>query len=661
MQDIKARIAELIRIINQYNYEYYTLDNPSVSDQEYDRLIQELIKLEEKHPLLKHPDSPTIRVGGEVLTQFKKIEHQISMLSLGNVFNEEQIKEFDERIRKIGIMPHYICELKIDGLAVSLTYENGKLIRGATRGNGVVGEDITNNVKTIKSIPLILTEKVNVEVRGEIYMSKKTFAEINSKREKEGLELFKNPRNAAAGSVRNLDSKITASRKLDAFIYHLPNPQNYGLKTHEEALKYMRKLGFKINPYITYANNISDVLKFITKWAEGRDDLPYEIDGIVIKLNNIKDQEKVGFTSKYPKWATAYKFPAIEVVTRLKDIIFTVGRTGQITPNAILEPVLISGSLVSRATLHNENYIKEKDIKIGDMVIVRKAGDVIPEVFRVDKTRRDGSEQKFVMINKCPMCGSLLKPSASKIDYFCTNNECDARKIEELIHFVSKEAMDIEGLGDRIIEDFYNFGYIKKITDIYKLTNYSEELMELEGFGSKKINNILDSIENSKHNSLEKLLFGLGIKQVGQKNAKILAKKYNDINNLMQATREELSLIPDIGPIISNNIIDYFNKKENLMLINELKELGLNVNYLGSKTKEHPEINNKKFVITGTLKRSREETKNLIELLGGIVTESVSKKTDVLILGDNPGIKYNKALALGIIIWTEEELNKKLN
>ncbi len=650
------RMNELIELINKANYEYYALDNPTLSDQEYDRYMQELIKIEQLHPEWAKDDSPTKRVGGEVISEFKKIIHEKPMLSLSNVFNEDEIRTFDERIKK-EVTPNYVCELKIDGLSVSLLYQKGKLIRGATRGDGVSGEDITHNVKTIKSIPLVLNRPLDIEVRGEIYMSKKSFNKLNEIRKSNGEELLANPRNAAAGSVRQLDSKIAASRNLDCFIYHLPNPEDFGIKTHYEALQFMKELGFNVNPNIELVENIDEVLKYIDKWTEKRDTLPYEIDGIVIKTNDFGQQSQLGFTSKYPKWATAYKFPALEVLTKLKDIVFTVGRTGQVTPNAVLEPVRLMGSVISRATLHNEDYVLSKHIKIGDIVSIRKAGDVIPEVVSVKKERRNGTELDFKMTDVCPICHTkLIKKDTA---YYCVNDNCDKTKIENLIHFVSRDAMNIEGFGERIIEDFYNMDYLKSITDFYKLHKYKKELMELEGFGSKSINNLLDSIENSKSNSLERLLFGLGIRYVGSKTAKILARNYENIDNLMLAQYEDLINIKDIGEVIAKSVVDYF--KNNRDLVEELKKLGLNMEYLG-KVNSDIEFSNKTFVLTGSLTNiTRNEAKNIIEQLGGNVSGSVSKKTDFVILGENPGSKYDDALKLNISIWDEKTFLAKIS
>ncbi|MBR4672448.1 MAG: NAD-dependent DNA ligase LigA [Bacilli bacterium] len=659
---MEERYLELIKIINEADYNYHTLDNPTITDQEYDSYLRELYNIEEAHPELVRSDSPSQRAGGKVLDEFKKITHTIPMLSLSNVFNEEEIKLFDERIKKEGINPEYVAELKIDGLSVSLNYKNGKLVSAATRGDGVVGEDITNNVKTIKTVPLTINKQIDIEVRGEIYISKKRFEEINADRAKKGLDLFQNCRNLAAGSIRQLDSSIAASRKLDCWIYHLPNPEDYGIKTHYEALEFMKSLGFKVNPNNKLVKNIDELLEYIEDGAKKRDSLPYDIDGIVIKLNNLNEQKIMGFTAKYPRWATAYKFPAKEVLTKLEDIIFTVGRTGQITPNAVLSPVLVAGSTIRRATLHNEDYVKEKDLKIGDIVSIRKAGDVIPEVVERILERRDGSEKDFVMIKNCPICGSELIKKEGQVDYFCVNPECDARHIEGLIHFVDRHAMNITGLGERIIEDFYNMGFIRSITDIYHLKKHAEDLIELEGFGNKSVNNLLEAIEESKNNSLEKLIFALGIEQVGEKTARVLARKFETMDTFMNTSVEVLTNIQDIGEIIAKSIRNYFDKEENKKLIEELKALGVNMVYTGERIEEKDEFADKTFVITGTLTNyTRDEVKRMIENFGGKVSDSVSKKTSVVIVGDAPGSKYDKALKLGITIWNDEQINEVLD
>ena len=659
MNDPIKRMEELVDILNRLGYEYYTLDNPSVSDFEYDRLMQELIKLESMYPDHILENSPTKRVGGKINESFEKIKHQIPLLSLANVFTEADIIAFDNRIRKEDIKnPTYVCELKIDGLSVSLRYEKGLLKYAATRGNGIIGENITDNVKTIKSIPLKLQEEIDIEVRGEIYVSKKTLEKLNEERRKEGLEPFKNARNLASGSIRQLDSSVTASRNLDAFIYHLPNPLDYGINTHFEALEFMKKLGFVTNPNNRLVTGIDGILNYINEKTKERPDLPYDIDGVVIKLNNILDQMKLGSTVKYPKWATAYKFPPEEVVTKLKDIIFTVGRTGQITPNAILEPVNVMGSTISKTTLHNEDYCKDLDIRIGDYVTIIKAGDVIPRVDSVKKERRTGDEIPFQMITNCPICNEKLVKKDS--NYYCVNPLCDARHIESLIHFASRQAMDIVGMGEKIIEDMYNLGFIKTIPDFYHLEKYQDELMLLEGYGLKSIQNLIKEIEESKKKSLEKLLFALGIRHVGLKTATILARKFVTIDNLMNASLTTLNDIPDIGEEISTSVYNYFQEPKNKDLIQELKELGINMNYLGEVI-DNPNIKDKSFVITGTLNIKRDELKDKIITNGGKVIDSVSKKTDYLILGENPGSKYEKAIKLNIPILNEEEILNLLN
>ena len=658
MEDAKKRIQELTKIINQANYEYYNLDNPTITDQEYDKYLRELINLEEKYPDLADPNSPSKRVGGEAIDKFNKVTHAIPMISLANVFNEEEIRDFDKRIRNAGFTPTYVCELKIDGLSVSLHYEHGKLKFAATRGDGVTGEDITENVKTIKTVPLDLGRDIDIEVRGEIYMNKATLEKINREREKNGESKLQNVRNAAAGSIRQLDPKVAAKRHLDTWIYHLPNPIDYGIFTHYEALEFMKDLGFKVNPASKLVGGIDGILEYIKEYTEKRDKLPYEIDGIVIKVNDIRMQQELGSTVKYPRWATAYKFPAEEVLTKLIDIKFTVGRTGQVTPNAVLEPVLVMGSTIRRATLHNEDYCRSLDLRIGDIVSIKKAGDVIPEVVEAKVERRIGTEKPFEMINTCPICGSTLVKKGN-VDYFCINDECPKKNIESLIHFASRNAMNIDGLGDEIIEDFYNEGFIRTIPDFYHLSEHKEDIIELEGYGLKKVTNLLLAIEESKQNSVERLIFGLGIPGIGAKNAKLLASIFKDIYNISNATYEDLVSIRDIGDILAKNIVNYFANPANISLINTLEDLGVNMKYLGAEVKSNENFTDKKFVITGTISfMSRDEAKALIEAYGGKCIDSVSKKTDVVIVGDAPGSKYTKAQELGITIWNEEKFKE---
>ena len=656
MENIKEKIDKLIEIINKASLEYYAEDNPTLTDQEYDDYYNELLRLEKEYPNLKRADSPTNKVGGEALDKFQKVNHKSPMLSFDDIFNEDEIINFDERIRKVVASPSYTVEPKMDGLSGSLIYEKGILVRAATRGDGVVGEDITQNVKTIRSVPLKLKKEIDIEVRGEIYMSKSSFEKLNYQRKQNGEKEFANPRNAAAGSVRQLDSKITASRGLDFMAYFIPNPEDYGIEFQSDSLLMLKELGFKTNPNNRLVGNIDEVMEFINYHTVNRSKLPYEIDGVVIKLNDLNGQKELGFTAKYPRWATAYKFPASEVLTKLTDIIFTVGRTGQITPNAVLEPVLVQGSTIRKATLHNEKYVIDHDIKIGDIVSIIKAGDVIPAVLGPKKERRTGTEIDFKMITKCPICNSYLIKKEEEADYYCPNEHCPARKIEALTHYVSRDAMNIDGLGDAIIEDLYNLKYISKISDIYDLNKYKKDIMELEGYGEKSVNNMLEAIENSKANSLERLIFGLGIRQVGSKTAKILAKHYITMDNLINTTKEELSSIHDVGDIIADSIIKYFSNDKNIEEINRLKQYNLNMKYLGRESTDNELITGKTFVITGTLSRPRDEIKEMLEVNGGNVTTSVSKKTDVVIVGTDPGSKYDKAKELGITIWGEEEI-----
>ncbi len=659
--DIQSRINELKSLIEKYNYEYYVLDNPSVSDREYDRLMQELIQLETLHPEYLTEDSPTQRVGGQVLEQFTKVIHQRPMMSLGNAFNEDDIYDFHRKVQEVIKNPIYMCELKIDGLAVTIHYKEGKYVLAATRGDGITGEDITHNVRTIKSVPLKLKEPVDIEVRGEIYMPKKSLEKLNEERAKDNLPLFANPRNAAAGSVRNLDPKIAAKRNLNVFLYHVPEALELGFTTHSDSLDYLDSLGIRTNKERRICKSIKEVFDFINYWSEHLNELPYEIDGLVIKVNDLKSQEMIGYTAKTPKWAIAYKFPAEEVATVLKDIVFTVGRTGSITPNAILEPVRISGTIVQRATLHNEDFVKTRDIRIGDKVIVRKAGYIIPEVVGPVIDERKGNETPFVMINKCPVCGSELVRKSGEADHYCLNPECKARNIEALIHFASRDAMNIEGLGEKIVELFFNLELITNIPDIYRLKK--EDIINLEGFQEKSTANLLKAIEKSKQNSLERLLFGLGIRFVGNKVAKTLAKTYKNIDNMMDETKEGFMRIPDIGEAIASSLVAYFSDSEKRELINTLKDLGLNMKYLGGEgITEVEEFKDKIFVLTGTLTTmKRDDAKEILEKLGANVTGSVSKKTNVVIAGSDAGSKLTKAQELNITVWDEETFIQKIN
>lgn len=657
--EIKQRVDELTKILNDANYSYYALDNPSITDQEFDKYLRELEELELEYPEYAYPTSPTKRVGGEVVSKFEKVIRDKPMLSISDVFSEEEVESFINKVED-EVKAEFVCEYKIDGLGISLIYEKGKLVRGVTRGDGLVGEDVTHNVKTIKSIPLKLTRDVDIEVRGEIFMHKHTLEEINKKREKDNLPKLQNVRNAAAGSLRQLDSKICAERNLDCFIYYLPNPSDYGLVTHLEALEFMKNLGFKINPANKLTYNKEEVIKYLEDAREKRGGLSYEIDGVVIKVNDVAMQEKLGYTSKYPKWTVAYKFPALEVLTKLTDIIFTVGRTGRVTPNAVLEPVIVMGSTIRRATLHNEDYVLSKGLKIGDIVSIRKAGDVIPEVVEAKIERRKGDEIEFSMITECPMCKSKLEKKTGQADYYCLNELCPRRNIEALIHYVSRNALNIEGMGDEIIEELYNLGFVKNITDLYTLEEKKKKIMQFDGYGEKSVNKIIENIEESKKLSFERLLYGLGIKEVGSKTAKILASNFGNMDTLMNATMEELENVKDIGTITAKSVYAYLSTHHEL--IDKLKTLGVNMEYLGKKKKKHELISGKKFVITGTIEDyGRKEIKDILELFGGSVSESVSKKTDIVIVGDKPGSKYNDALKLNIMIWDNDKTRNVLH
>ena len=657
-ENIPERIKYLCEVLNKANVEYYVNDNPTLTDNEYDSLMDELIKLEKDYPEYKLNNSPTSKVGNEVIAEFKKVTHPTPMFSLADVFNYDEVRDFDAKVRKEVGEVAYSCELKMDGLAVSLLYKDGIFTSAATRGDGVIGEDITHNVRTIKKLPLTLHKKIDLEVRGEIYMQKKVFHSLNEDREKKGLPLFQNPRNAAAGSIRQLDSSIARERNLDIVLYHLPNTN---LLHHSDTLELLKECGLPVNPNNRICKNIDEVLAYIDYWSIHRPELPYEIDGIVIKVNDLAAQKSLGYTVKYPKWAVAYKFPAEKVITKLIDIVCTVGRTGQITPNAVLEPIKVAGSTIRRATLHNYPYIVSKDLKIGDYVYLHKAGDVIPEVVGPVLERRPSDAQEYKMITECPICGTKLELTDSKIDLYCPNISCSARKINSLIHFISRDAMNIDGLGEQIIEDFYNMGLIKDIPDIYTLSKDKEDLIELEGFGNKSVSNLLISIENSKNNSLERLLNGLGISGIGVKSAKLLASRYGTLRNLMNASVEELVKIKDIGSVLAENICNYFDNPANRILISRLEELGLNMTYQGEQVIIDSNFQNKKFVITGTIPGlSRDEIKHEIELRGGLTSESVSKKTDIVIVGTEPGSKYDKALSLGITTWDAAALENYL-
>ncbi|MHA6168434.1 NAD-dependent DNA ligase LigA [Bacillus mojavensis] len=660
----KQRAEELRRTINKYSYEYYTLDEPSVPDAEYDRLMQELIAIEEEHPDLRTPDSPTQRVGGAVLEAFQKVTHGTPMLSLGNAFNADDLRDFDRRVRQaVGDDVAYNVELKIDGLAVSLRYEDGYFVRGATRGDGTTGEDITENLKTIRTIPLKMNRSLSIEVRGEAYMPKRSFEALNEERIKNEEEPFANPRNAAAGSLRQLDPKIAAKRNLDIFVYSIAELDEMGVETQSQGLDFLDDIGFKTNQERKKCGSIEEVIAMIDELQAKRADLPYEIDGIVIKVDSLDQQEELGYTAKSPRWAIAYKFPAEEVVTKLLDIELNVGRTGVITPTAILEPVKVAGTTVSRASLHNEDLIKEKDIRILDKVVVKKAGDIIPEVVNVLVEQRTGEEKEFSMPTECPECGSELVRIEGEVALRCINPECPAQIREGLIHFVSRNAMNIDGLGERVITQLFQENLVHNVADLYKLTK--EQVIQLERMGEKSTENLISSIQKSKENSLERLLFGLGIRFIGSKAAKTLAMHFESLDNLKKATIEELLAIDEIGEKMADAVITYFHKEEMLELLAELEELGVNTLYKGPKKVKAEDSDSyfagKTIVLTGKLEElSRNEAKAQIEALGGKMTGSVSKNTDLVIAGEAAGSKLSKAQELNIEVWNEEQLMGEL-
>lgn len=663
-KSLEKRVQQLHELLNKYNYEYYVLDNPSVPDAEYDKLLNELIEIEKQHPEWVTPTSPTQRIGAEPLPTFQKVRHQTQMMSLANAFSEEDLRDFDRRIQQaIGDNYSYMCELKIDGLAVSLRYVDGIFSQGSTRGDGTVGEDITANLRTIRSIPLKLKEPYTLEVRGEAFMPKKSFEALNKERAESGEVLFANPRNAAAGSLRQLDPRIAASRNLDVFLYGIGDVGTTGVTTHSSGLELLETLGLKVNKERRFCKSIEDVLKYIEEWTEKRSQLDYDIDGIVIKVDSYAQQEELGSTAKSPRWAIAYKFPAEEVATKLIDIELSVGRTGVVTPTAILEPVQVAGTTVQRASLHNEDLIREKDIMLGDFVIVKKAGDIIPEVVNVLVERRTGDEVAFQMPTHCPECESELVRIEGEVALRCINPTCPAQIREGLIHFVSRTAMNIEGLGEKVISQLFAAELIRDPADLYFLTK--EQLLNLERMGEKSVSNLLESIAASKQNSLEKLLFGLGIRHVGVKAAKTLAEHFETIDKLKAATKEELVAIEEIGDKMADAIVTFFESEDLQALIDKLKTAGVNMEYLGPKRNQIENVdsffNGKTIVLTGKLEQlTRNEAKEKIELLGGKVSGSVSKKTDLVIAGEDAGSKLTKAEQLGIEIWDENRLVEEL-
>ena len=654
MEQIKEEISKLVSLLNKYSYDYYVEDNPQISDTEYDTLYKQLEKLEKKYPELILENSPTQRVGDRVLDEFEKIRHKVPMLSLSNTFSTEDLKDFDSRIKKLipDNKVEYICELKIDGLAISINYENGKLVSAATRGDGTIGEDVTENIKTIFSIPKVLKNSRSFEVRGEVYLPRKSFDLLNAEREKNNEVLFANPRNAAAGSLRQLDSKITAKRRLSAFIYSIVGDNT--IDSQENALNTAKTYNLPVNPNFKLCQNIYEVIDYINYWSEHKNDLPYDIDGIVIKVNSYATQEEIGYTQKSPRWATAYKFPEEELATKLLDVELSVGRTGIITPVAILDPIVISGSTVSKASLHNKDIIDELDIHIGDMVVVKKAGEIIPKVVRVVKELRTEGTIKYTMPTTCPSCKEQTYVRENDPFTRCKNPDCPDQNIRKIIHFASREALNIEGLGDKVVATLYEQGLISHTIDLFSLDR--EKLISLERMGEKSVDNLLNAIEASKESSLDKVIFALGILNVGKKAGKILAEKYLNLSNFMNATLDELINLDDVGQITADSILDYLSEDNNIRFINDLIQIGMNPQYEVAEVNTNNIFAGKTVVLTGKLvELTRNEAKDYLEKNGAKVTGSVTSKTDLVIAGDKAGSKLVKAEQLGIQVINEEQ------
>lgn len=654
MKQVQEEISKLVSLLNKYSYDYYVEDNPQISDTEYDTLYKQLEKLEENHPEYILENSPTQRVGDRVLDEFEKITHKVPMLSLSNTFSTEDLRDFDARVSKLvsDQSVEYICELKIDGLAISIKYENGRLASAATRGDGSVGEDVTENIKTIFSIPKVLKDNRTFEVRGEVYLPRKSFELLNSERESNNEVLFANPRNAAAGSLRQLDSKITAKRRLSAFIYSIVGDDS--IVSQENALNTAKEYNLPVNPNFKLCKNIDEVIDYINYWTENKKNLPYDIDGIVIKVNSYSTQEEVGYTQKSPRWATAYKFPEEELATKLLDVELSVGRTGIITPVAILDPIVISGSTVSKASLHNKDIIDELDIHIGDMVVVKKAGEIIPKVVRVVRELRTEGSTKYTMPNTCPSCGQQTYIKENDPFTRCKNPDCPDQNIRRIIHFASRDALNIEGLGDKVVTTLYEKGIIAHTIDLFSLER--EKLISLDRMGEKSVDNLLNAIENSKQNSLDKVIFALGILNVGKKAGKILAEKYLNLTNLMNATLDELVNLDDVGQITAESILDYLSDENNIKFINDLIKVGMNPQYEVQEVNTDNIFAGKTVVLTGKLvELTRNEAKEYLEKYGAKVTGSVTSKTDLVIAGEKAGSKLAKAEQLGIRVINEEE------
>ncbi len=663
-KEAQNRVEELVFDLNQYSHEYYVLDAPTVSDPDYDKLYRELLELEQLFPELIKQDSPTQRVGDELISGFQKIEHSSQMTSLDNAFNIEELKAFNERVSQLASKDFdYFAEMKIDGLAIVLRYEEGLLVQAATRGDGMVGEDVTENIRAIAAIPVRLRENVTAEVRGEIYMPKESFVQLNEERESEGKATFANPRNAAAGTLRNLNPKITASRNLNGFFYTLVNPEDYGANTQEEALETINRLGLRINKDYKRFNQMDEVWDFIEEANNDRQSLPYDIDGVVIKINQITVQNEVGMTVKSPRWAIAYKFKAEEAITEVLDIEWTVGRTGVVTPTAIMKPVFVAGSTVQRASLHNVDLIKERDIRLGDTVVIHKAGDIIPEVLRVVLDKRTEDILPYAIPTTCPACSSQLTHLEDEVALRCINPACPVQAQESIIHFSSRNAMNIDGLGEQRARQLFDAGLLESVVDLYDLE--ADQLLELERMGEKSSQNLVRAIEESKDNSLERIVFGLGIRHVGSNTARLLAEKFLTVDGLMTASYEEILSIEGIGEIIADSVVSFFENEAAQDLIKQLKERGLNLSYLQANTALNEEVKSifedKTIVLTGKLEKfSRSELKSKLELYNAKVTGSVSGNTDILVAGESAGSKLDRAEELGIEIWDEKELIRKL-
>lgn len=660
--DVKKKMDELIDLINYHSNKYYNEDTPEISDFEYDDLMKELMKIETEHPELKREDSPSTRVGGKPLDKFNQVTHKIPMLSLSNAYSAQDLRDFDKRVREsVNKDVEYVVEFKIDGLSVGLTYVDGVFKTGATRGNGVIGEDITQNLKTVKTIPLKIDDKEEIIVRGEVYISKENFEKINEQQEENGLQLFANPRNLAAGTLRQLDSKLTAKRPLDIFIFNLEYMQNEKFKTHSQSLEYLSNLGFKVSPNFKICKTIEDVIEHIEYWTVNRSDLSFEIDGMVIKVNDLEEREQMGYTAKSPRWAIAYKFPAEQKKTKLKDIIVEVGRTGTITPTAILEPVRLAGTVVARATLHNEDYINEKDIRVGDTVLVQKAGDIIPQVVEVIKEDRTGDEIKFHMPEKCPVCHEPTVRLEGEAAVKCINMSCPAQIRRGIIHFASRDAMNIDGLGESIISLLLDNKIIKDVADLYYIKK--EDIVNLERLGEKSATNLINAIEKSKNNDLYRLINGLGIKYIGVKGAKVLAKSFKSLDDIINSSIEELTNLEEFGEVMADSVVEFFKEDKNIVVINKLKEVG--VNTLSSNSEDNGLANifdKMKIVLTGTLPTlKRNDAKELIEARGGKATSSVSKSTTFVLAGEEAGSKLTKANELGVTVIDEAKFLELLN